>query len=109
MSPEGNAWSQMMWGSTTHYGIGGARNYDSGKTVIVAFFYPPGNIDGEWDRNIPNWNHAEFIKTCDSIWHGGEPGKFSMNARINRIEDQALDKEDEFWSKYDERVEEEQR
>ena len=77
----------MIWADTTRYGCGAARNYDTGKTVIVGFFYPAGNIEGKWDENIKDWNHAEFLKTCNSIWRGGEPGNFSMNKRNNKLED----------------------
>lgn len=102
LAPDGNVWSQMIWGSTTHYGCGAARNWQEGKTVVVAFFYPPGNIEGEFDENITNWNHEEFVKSCEAIWHGGQT-TFSVQNRNNAIDDQDGDN-DEFWQDFDERT-----
>ncbi|XP_026474421.1 uncharacterized protein LOC113378110 [Ctenocephalides felis] len=43
--------TQMVWASTRHFGIGKARSR-SGKILIVAHYAPPGNISGYFSDNV---------------------------------------------------------
>ncbi|XP_050707678.1 uncharacterized protein LOC126992890 [Eriocheir sinensis] len=43
--------SQLVWESTRAVGIGVARGSD-GRTVVVARYWPPGNLGGEFASNV---------------------------------------------------------
>ncbi|KAK9881991.1 hypothetical protein WA026_018180 [Henosepilachna vigintioctopunctata] len=43
--------TQLVWSSTRRFGIGKARSR-SGKIVVVAHYYPPGNISGQYLENV---------------------------------------------------------
>lgn len=42
--------TQLVWKDTTDLGIGYAKH--EGKVVIVANYYPPGNMQGEFKQNV---------------------------------------------------------
>ncbi|XP_066982974.1 uncharacterized protein [Macrobrachium rosenbergii] len=51
--------SQVVWESTRAVGIGFARGTD-GRTVVVARYWPPGNIGGQFRLNVkPSINEKE--------------------------------------------------
>ncbi|XP_068202848.1 uncharacterized protein [Palaemon carinicauda] len=51
--------SQVVWESTRAVGIGFARGTD-GRTVVVARYWPPGNIGGQFSMNVkPSVNEKE--------------------------------------------------
>jgi uncharacterized protein YkwD len=43
-------YTQVVWKSTTHVGVGVARN--GNKTVVVANYHPPGNWQGQFRNNV---------------------------------------------------------
>ena len=49
--PEPNNFSQMVWKSSTHIGFGIAKSND-GKYFYVINYFPTGNVDGEFKKNV---------------------------------------------------------
>ncbi|XP_021922709.1 uncharacterized protein LOC110831246 isoform X1 [Zootermopsis nevadensis] len=43
--------TQLVWVSTRHFGVGKARSR-SGKVMVVAHYRPPGNISGLFQQNV---------------------------------------------------------
>ncbi|CAD7088490.1 unnamed protein product [Hermetia illucens] len=43
--------TQMVWVSTRYFGVGKASS-KTGKIFVVAYYYPPGNIVGEFQDNV---------------------------------------------------------
>ena len=49
--PEPNNFTQMVWKNSTHVGFGIAKSND-GKYFYVINYFPTGNIDGEFKKNV---------------------------------------------------------
>ena len=49
--PEPNNFTQMVWKNSTHVGFGMAKSND-GKYYYVINYFPTGNIDGEFKKNV---------------------------------------------------------
>ena len=49
--PEPNNFTQMVWKNSTHVGFGMAKSND-GKYFYVINYFPTGNIDGEFKKNV---------------------------------------------------------
>ncbi|XP_070531798.1 uncharacterized protein [Ptychodera flava] len=47
----GGHFTQMVWKSSTEFGIGKAKTKD-GKVFIVANYKPPGNMKGQYESNV---------------------------------------------------------
>ncbi|XP_024215444.1 Golgi-associated plant pathogenesis-related protein 1 [Halyomorpha halys] len=43
--------TQMVWASTQRFGVGKACSR-SGKILVVAYYWPPGNISGQFQENV---------------------------------------------------------
>ena len=43
--------SQMVWASSTRFGCGKSRSR-TGKTIVVAHYFPKGNLGGDSIDNI---------------------------------------------------------
>ncbi|UYV69884.1 hypothetical protein LAZ67_7001094 [Cordylochernes scorpioides] len=43
--------SQMVWASSTEMGVGKARSR-IGKIIVVANYWPPGNVRGHFHQNV---------------------------------------------------------
>jgi hypothetical protein len=43
--------TQLVWVSTRHFGVGKARSR-TGKVLVVAHYRPPGNISGLFQQNV---------------------------------------------------------
>lgn len=50
--------SQMVWRSSTTFGVGKARTR-SGKIIVVAMYKPAGNVLGEFHRNVLPQPHTD--------------------------------------------------
>ena len=44
--------TQLIWRSSTHFGIGKARTRQ-GKMIVVANYTPPGNVSDHFAENVP--------------------------------------------------------
>jgi hypothetical protein len=44
--------SQLVWKNSLELGMGMARD-QTGKVVVVANYYPPGNCIGQFAQNVP--------------------------------------------------------
>lgn len=53
-SPSTGHFSQMVWDGTMEIGVGVARS-TAGQVFVVAYYFPPGNIQGEHQKNVLNW------------------------------------------------------
>lgn len=53
-SPESGHFSQMVWDGTAELGVGVARS-TAGQVFVVAYYFPPGNIQGEHAKNVMGW------------------------------------------------------
>jgi len=42
--------TQVVWRSSTHLGVGKAEGTDS--DFVVAVYYPPGNMEGTFEENV---------------------------------------------------------
>ena len=42
--------TQVVWKGSTHIGIGRATK--KGKTYVVANYIPPGNVEGQFEKNV---------------------------------------------------------
>ena len=49
--PEPNNFTQMVWKNSTHVGFGIAKS-NEGKYFYVINYFPTGNIDGEFKKNV---------------------------------------------------------
>ena len=49
--PEPNNFTQMVWKNSTHVGFGMAKSND-GKYFYVINYFPTGNIDGKFKKNV---------------------------------------------------------
>ena len=49
--PEPNNFTQMVWKDSTHIGFGIAKSND-GKYFYVINYFPTGNVDGEFKKNV---------------------------------------------------------
>ena len=41
----------MVWASSTRFGVGKSRSR-TGKTIVVAHYYPKGNLVGKFHENV---------------------------------------------------------
>ncbi|KAJ4437499.1 hypothetical protein ANN_17644 [Periplaneta americana] len=48
---ENRHFTQLVWASTQHFGVGKARSR-TGKVLVVAHYRPPGNISGLFQQNV---------------------------------------------------------
>ena len=55
--------TQLIWASSCDIGIGIARSR-SGKVMVVANYRPPGNITGQFKKNVflPTDEDEKFLK-----------------------------------------------
>lgn len=53
-SPESGHFSQIVWDGTVELGVGVAQS-TAGQVFVVAYYFPPGNIQGEHAKNVLNW------------------------------------------------------
>lgn len=60
-SLETNNLTQLLWKKTKRLGVGMAKTV-TGFFVIVANYYPPGNVTGEFLDNVLHANNAEYVK-----------------------------------------------
>ena len=43
--------TQLVWATTTHVGCGKARS-SNGKVIVVAYYYPRGNVPDKYHLNV---------------------------------------------------------
>jgi hypothetical protein len=44
--------TQLVWRSTTHVGIGIAYDKPRNRWIMVAHYFPPGNVQGQFEKNV---------------------------------------------------------
>ncbi|XP_069976629.1 uncharacterized protein [Penaeus vannamei] len=55
------AFTQMIWRETENFGVGKARTRD-GKIIVVAYYSPPGNIQGKFKENVNPLDHNAIYR-----------------------------------------------
>ncbi|XP_037774524.1 zinc finger CCCH domain-containing protein 13-like, partial [Penaeus monodon] len=51
----------MIWKDTENFGVGKARTRD-GKIMVVAYYSPPGNIQGKFKENVNPLDHSAIYR-----------------------------------------------
>ena len=64
---ETDPFSQIVWKKTTDFGIGRAMMKKNGRycTVVVARYFPKGNIEGEFEENVKRGLYGK--QTCEKV------------------------------------------
>ncbi|XP_042887705.1 ensconsin-like [Penaeus japonicus] len=53
--------TQMIWKESEAFGVGKARSRD-GKIIVVAYYSPPGNIQGKFKENVNPLDHNAIYR-----------------------------------------------
>ncbi|VDL85212.1 unnamed protein product [Schistocephalus solidus] len=54
--------TQLIWKATEKVGFGFARSKDKRSAYIVAHYYPPGNYEKDYKKNVPPLERGRVYK-----------------------------------------------
>jgi len=66
-------YTQLVWRSTKEVGCAFCHNPIDHRTIVVCYFYPAGNVQGQFERNIPKTGEADDGR-LNAGYYGLDPG-----------------------------------